>query len=68
MDTDFLVTATIGSVWLFEPQSETAKNFTNTDLDVQGWQWMGKAFGVDAGIADNLVSALEDEGFVLEIR
>jgi hypothetical protein len=66
MDTDFKVSVQ-GSIWLFEPVTETAKNFTGTDLDVQGWQWMGKAFGVDARIGNDLVSSLEDEGFVLEI-
>ena len=66
METDFKVT-THGSVWLFEPLTQIAKNFTGTDLDVQGWQWMGPAFGVDARLANDLVSALEDEGFILEI-
>ena len=67
METDFKVT-THGSVWTFEPVTVAAKNFTATDLQVEGWQWMGPAFGVDARIADNLVSALEDEGFVLELQ
>jgi hypothetical protein len=67
METDFIVT-THGSIWLFEPVTEIAKNFTGTDLDVQSWQWMGPAFGVEARIANDLVSALEDEGFVLEVR
>ena len=67
MDTDFKVRVE-GSIWLFEPLTEIAKNFTGTDLDVQGWQWMGNAFGVDARIANNLVTALEEEGFVLEIQ
>jgi len=68
MDADFIVNTAGGSVWTFEPVTETAKNFTGTDLDVQDWQWLGKAFGVDARIANELVSSLEDEGFVLEIR
>lgn len=64
---DFKVT-TQGSIWLFEPLTERAKNFTGTDLQVEGWQWIGPAFGVDARIANNLVSSLEDEGFVLELE
>lgn len=67
METDFLVTSH-GSVWQFQPLTETAKNFTDTDLDVQDWQWLGSSFGVDARLANDLVGALEDEGFVLEIR
>ena len=66
-ETDFLVT-THGSVWTFQPLTEIAKNFTGTDLDVQDWQWMGPAFGVDHRVAQQLLSALEDEGFVMEVR
>lgn len=55
-----------GSVWTFEPLTEAAKAFTATDLDVQGWQWLGNAFGVDQRVANDLAMALEEEGFVLE--
>lgn len=62
---DFIVRPQ-GSVWTFEPASKAAKEFTATDLDVQGWQWLGPAFGVDHRLANDLFAALEDEGFVLE--
>jgi hypothetical protein len=63
---DFLVRPQ-GSIWTFEPLTERAKNFTATDLDVQGWQWLGPVFGVDHRPANDLVTALQDEGFVVEI-
>ena len=63
---DFLVRPQ-GTIWTFEPLTERAKNFTGTDLDVQSWQWIGPAFGVDHRLANDLVMALEGEGFVLEI-
>jgi len=66
-ETDFLVT-TYGSVWTFQPLTDIAKDFTKNNLDVQDWQWMGRAFGVDYRIANDLLIALEDEGFVMEIR
>lgn len=66
-DANFIVT-THGSVWTFEPVTQIAKNFTGTDLDVQSWQWMGNAFGVDARIAQDLLSSLEDEGFVMKLQ
>jgi hypothetical protein len=56
-----------GSVWTFEPKTETAKEFTQNDLDVQSWQWLGPAFGVDHRLVNNLVAALAGEGFVLEM-
>ncbi len=61
---DFLVCPQ-GTIWTFEPLTERAKNFTGTDLDVADWQWLGNAFGVDHRVANDLVSALEDEGFVV---
>ena len=64
-DTDFLVRPQ-GTIWTFEPLTERAKNFTGTDLDVQGWQWVGPAIGVDHRSANGLATALEGEGFVLE--
>lgn len=63
---DFLVRPQ-GSIWTFEPLTERAKNFTGTDLDVADWQWIGPAFAVDHRPASDLVTALEDEGFALEI-
>lgn len=56
-----------GSIWTFEPKTESAKSFVRTDLDVQGWQWLGHFFGVDHRVANDLIAALEVEGFVLEM-
>ena len=53
--TDFVVRPH-GSIWTFEPQTKTAKTFTKNDLDVEGWQWLGPAFGVDHRLASNLVA------------
>ena len=66
VEIDFLVRPQ-GTIWTFEPVSERAKEFTGTDLDVADWQWIGSAFAVDHRPANNLVAALEDEGFILEI-
>lgn len=68
MEPDFIVDTSGGSIWTFEPVTQIAKNFTGTDLDVQSWQWIGPKFGVDARIANDLVSALEDEKFTLELK
>lgn len=56
-----------GTAWTFEPKTEEAKSFVRNDLEVQGWQWLGPAFGVDHRLATDLVAALESEGFVLEM-
>lgn len=65
MDNDFIIVSQ-GSVWTFEPVTEAAKAFV-AELPLEGWQWMGKAFVLDARIADQLANDLESEGFVLEI-
>ena len=62
MNIDFIVRPH-GNIWTFEPATEAAKEFTAADLDVQGWQWLGPAFGVDHRLANDLVAALENEGF-----
>lgn len=56
-----------GTVWTFEPKTDTAKGFVRTDLEVQGWQWFGPAFGVDHRLATDLITALEGEGFSIEM-
>jgi len=55
-----------GSIWTFEAMTESGKRFVRTDLDVQGWQWIGPAFGVDYRLANDLIAALEAEEFVIE--
>jgi hypothetical protein len=65
-EADFMVRPH-GTVWTFEPKTESAKRFVGTDLDVQGWQWLGPAFGVDHRLANDLIAALEGEGFALEM-
>lgn len=56
-----------GSIWTFEPQTERAKSFVRTDLDVQGWQWLGQSFGAAQRLVNDLIAALESEEFVLEM-
>lgn len=63
---DFII-VNQGSVWTFEPVTEAAKEFAAT-LGLEGWQWLGKAFGLDARIAGQLMDDLYSEGFVLEIN
>jgi hypothetical protein len=54
-------------VWTFEPKTESAKRFVRTDLDVQCRQWLGHAFAVDHLLVNDLIAALEGEGFILEM-
>lgn len=63
---DFIV-RNEGSVVVFQPRNTRAKNFTDTDLNIQPWQrWANNAFVVQHSIVDALISSLQDEGFIVE--
>ena len=63
---DFRVTKQ-GTVWSFEPLTDAAKEFTAT-LGLEGWQWLGNTFNLDARLANNLLFGLvEEEGFEIEL-
>lgn len=64
---DFLVRPQ-GTIWLVEPVTDRAKEYGLTILDVQDWQWVGPAFGVDHRLANDLVVALEEEGWRVRLE
>jgi hypothetical protein len=64
-DIDFLVRPH-GTVWMFEPLTERAKDHALIVMEVQVWQWHGPAFGVDHRVAPDLAAALAEEGFVVD--
>lgn len=64
---DFLVRPH-GTIWLFEPVTDRAKEYTFTVLDVQDWQWDGPALGVDHRVANDLILALEEEGWKVTVE
>lgn len=62
--TDFVVT-NHGSVFQFNPLSDTAKVFTNEQLGLESWQRLGNTFNVDHRPARQLIDQLRDEGFTV---
>lgn len=59
---DFRVT-NLGSIWVIRPVSDNAKTFTKEHIEIEDWQVLGDAFGVDHRPAHALVNALLSEGF-----
>jgi len=55
-----------GTIWTFEPLSADAKNFFKTELETEGWQWMGPRLCVDHRPAMMLREHLIDNGFSLQ--
>jgi len=54
-----------GSVISFTPLNLDAQTFCDTELQIEGWQWMGTSFAVDHRIALSLREVLVDAGFSL---
>lgn len=64
--TDFIV-QNHGSIWLFQPVSEQAKELAQNDMGLEDWQWLGKSFSVDHRPAHALVQQLQDEGYEVQL-
>ena len=54
-----------GSLISFTPLNLDAQTFCDTELQIEGWQWMGDSFAVDHRIALGLRETLIDAGFSL---
>lgn len=55
-----------GSVWRFQPNTDAAKA-ESEQMGLESWQWMGPCFCVEARIAPDLISRLEENGFSVKI-
>lgn len=52
-----------GSVVLFTPMSDRAKQFTDENIHTESWQWVGGAFAVEHRFAEILIGELPEFGF-----
>lgn len=55
-----------GSITTFEPLTAEAKEWVHEHVALEGWQWLGRAFGVDRRPAQGLIAAIEDWGLSVE--
>lgn len=62
--TDFYI-KDCGSLVLFTPANERAREWTDENMSVESWQWQGSAFAVERRYAGNLIEGIEDSGFVI---
>jgi len=51
-----------GTIFLFKPQTEAAKQWFAENVQTEGWQWLGKGLGVDHRFAENLVAGMIEAG------
>lgn len=63
---DFIVNDQ-GSIVMFEPQNDKAKQWLKDQVDAEDWQWLGNNLTVDHRFAGDLNEHLIDDGFVLKL-
>ena len=54
---DFLI-VDHGTIWKFYPETEEQREWLETHVDAEGWQWMGTALCVDHRPARVLLDGL----------
>lgn len=54
-----------GSQFLVTPETPAAKAWVAENVQLEGWQWMGKAFAVDQHFIENLVDGMQADGLVV---
>lgn len=52
-----------GTVWLFHPATDDARAFVEERLELEPWQWLGRAFACDHNNAPALYNYLASCGF-----
>ena len=55
-----------GNIWMVEPVSKEAKDWVNQNVNLEGWQWLGRSFAVDQHMIEDLMNGMEHEGLVIE--
>jgi hypothetical protein len=53
-----------GSVVLITPLSKLAREWTEENVQLEDWQWLGGGFAVDHRFADELLCGIADAGLM----
>ena len=51
-----------GSIVMFTPKSQEAKNWVDDNLGLESWQWLGPAFAVEWRYAPDIVNGMTGDG------
>lgn len=60
-----IVIAPNGTLVGFQAKSDAAKEFIDTNVHIEPWQYMGRMFYVDHRPAQSLIEFLEAAGFTI---
>ena len=55
-----------GSLILFSPRTPEAFAWTQENVEVPNWAWLGNSFAVSHGYADALVAGYQEAGFTVD--
>ena len=64
-EADFLL-YDCGSIIQLTPQTRSAKEWLQANVESEGWQWLGNGLCMDRRMAIGLVEAIVEEGMTLE--
>ena len=54
-----------GSVVMFTPLTREARQFTEREMHIESWQWMGNGFAIETRLAGPLMEQIAEQGFTL---
>jgi len=54
-----------GSVVLFTPNTDAARDWVRDNVQLEDWQWLGNGFAVDHRYAGDLAEGMVADGLVL---
>jgi len=55
-----------GTIWMFWPVTEAAKQWVAENVQLESWQWMGERFGVDHRPARQLLQGMVEAGLTAQ--
>lgn len=65
--TDVTVSSGRGSICLFVPNSDIALAWVDQHVQLEGWQWLGRGFGVEHRCAGPLIDGMLADGLRVEV-
>ena len=51
-----------GTVYLFTPITQLAREWVKEHLNLEGWQWLGSSFAVEHRFVGSLVEGMQGDG------
>jgi len=54
-----------GTIWMFHPLSETAKQWVDENVNLETYQWMGPRFAVEHRYVTDLVQGMRAAGLTV---